>query len=62
MYVYLFVLLGIGVFFIAWEMLERMTECQALEAPKMSQNAHAAWLKDYGVRALLFSSPPGFLK
>jgi hypothetical protein len=27
-------------------------------APKMSQNAHAAWLKDYGVHTLLFPSPP----
>jgi nuclear pore complex protein Nup107 len=49
-------------FFIAWETLERVTECQALEAPQGSRNTHAAWLKDYGVRALLFSSPPGFLK
>jgi nuclear pore complex protein Nup107 len=49
-------------FFIAWETLERVTECQALEAPQVSRNTHAAWLKDYGVRALLFSSPPGFLK
>jgi nuclear pore complex protein Nup107 len=48
-------------FFIAWETLERATECQALEeAPQMmSRNTHAAWVKDYGVRtrAPLFSLP-----
>ena len=43
-------------FFIAWETLERVTECQALEAPQMSRNTHAAWLKDYGVRALFLPS------
>jgi nuclear pore complex protein Nup107 len=48
-------------FFIAWETLERVTECQTLEAPQTSRNTHAAWLKDYGVRALLFRSPPVFL-
>lgn len=41
-------------FFIAWETLERVTECQALEAPQTSRNMHTAWLEDYGVRALLF--------
>jgi len=49
-------------FFIAWETLERVTECQALEVPQMSRNTHATWLKDYGVRALLFPCPPVFLK
>ena len=43
-------------FFIAWETLERVTECQALEAPQMSRNAQATWLKDYGVRTLLLPS------
>lgn len=49
-------------FFIAWETLERVTECQALEAPQVSRNAQATWLRDYGVRALLFPSPLVFLK
>ncbi len=44
-------------FFIAWETLERVTECQALEAPQMSRDTRAAWLKDYGVRALHFPFP-----
>jgi nuclear pore complex protein Nup107 len=35
-------------FFIAWETLERVTECQALEAPQMSRNTQATWVKDYG--------------
>jgi nuclear pore complex protein Nup107 len=46
-------------FFIAWETLERVTECQALEAPQVSRNTHATWVKDYGVRALfIFPFPP----
>jgi nuclear pore complex protein Nup107 len=49
-------------FFIAWQTLERVTVCQALEAPQMSRNTRAEWLKDYGVRGLLFPSPPVFLK
>ncbi|KAH9976532.1 nuclear pore protein 84/107 [Russula compacta] len=35
-------------FFIAWETLERMTECRALEAAQMSRDTRVAWLKDYG--------------
>ncbi|KAH9075675.1 107-domain-containing protein [Lactarius deliciosus] len=34
-------------FFIAWETLERVAECQALEAPQLSRDTHAAWLRDY---------------
>lgn len=50
-------------FFIAWETLERVTECQTLEAPQVSRNTHATWVKDYGVRALHFPFPIGvFLK
>ncbi len=41
-------------FFIAWETLERITECQTLEAPQMSRDTRAAWLKDYGVRTTFF--------
>jgi nuclear pore complex protein Nup107 len=44
-------------FIITWEMLKRVTECQALEAPQMSRNTHAAWLKDHGVHALRFPLP-----
>jgi nuclear pore complex protein Nup107 len=43
-------------FFIAWETLERATECSELEAPQVSRDTRAAWIKDYGVRLpLLFS-------
>ena len=44
-------------FFIAWETLERVTECQTLEAPQMSRNTQAAWVKDYGVRGSSFPFP-----
>ena len=37
-------------FFIAWETLERATECSELEAPQVSRDTHAAWIRDYGVR------------
>jgi nuclear pore complex protein Nup107 len=36
-------------FFIAWETLERVKECQALEAPQMSRDTRGTWLRDYGV-------------
>jgi nuclear pore complex protein Nup107 len=49
-------------FFIAWETLERVMDCQSLEAPQMSRNTRAEWLKDYGVCALPFPSLPVFLK
>ena len=39
-------------FFIAWETVERVTECQALEAPQMSRDTRTTWLRDYGVRAI----------
>jgi hypothetical protein len=42
-------------FFIGWEMLERVTECEALEGPQMSRDTRAAWVKDYGVRVLFLS-------
>ncbi|KAH9989542.1 107-domain-containing protein [Russula vinacea] len=35
-------------FFIAWETVERVIECQTLEAPQMSRDTRATWLKDYG--------------
>jgi len=35
-------------FFIAWETLERATECQALEAPQVSRDTRTAWIRDYG--------------
>ncbi|KAN0138564.1 Nuclear pore protein 84/107 [Lactarius tabidus] len=34
-------------FFIAWETLERVAECQSLEAPQTSRDTRAAWLRDY---------------
>ena len=36
-------------FFIAWETLERVVGCQSLEAPQMSRDMRAAWLRDYTV-------------
>ena len=42
-------------FFIAWETLERVAECQALEAPPMSRDTRAAWLRDYTVRVPFYS-------
>ena len=48
-------------FFIAWETVERVMECQALEAPQMSRDTRATWVKDYGVRALFYLLfPTGF--
>ncbi|KAJ6620333.1 107-domain-containing protein [Mycena sp. CBHHK59/15] len=38
-------------FFIIWDTLERVIECQALETPQMNRNTRAAWLEDY--RALV---------
>ncbi|KAF7298503.1 Nuclear pore complex protein [Mycena kentingensis (nom. inval.)] len=35
-------------FFVIWETLERVVECQALETPQMNRNTRAAWLQDYG--------------
>lgn len=43
-------------FFIAWETVERVMECQTLEAPQMSRDTRATWLEDYGVRALFWLS------
>ena len=40
-------------FFIAWETLERATECSELEAPQVSRDTRAAWIRDYGVRVPL---------
>ncbi|KAJ6459798.1 nuclear pore protein 84/107 [Mycena vitilis] len=34
-------------FFIIWDTLERVVECQALETPQMNRNTRAAWLQDY---------------
>ncbi|KAJ7221638.1 nuclear pore protein 84/107 [Mycena pura] len=34
-------------FFIIWETLERVVECQALETPQMNRNTRTAWLEDY---------------
>jgi nuclear pore complex protein Nup107 len=36
-------------FFIIWDTLERVVECQALETPQMNRNTRAAWLDDYRV-------------
>ncbi|KAH9971849.1 nuclear pore protein 84/107 [Lactifluus volemus] len=35
-------------FFIAWETLERVKECQTLEASQMSRDSRTTWLRDYG--------------
>jgi nuclear pore complex protein Nup107 len=40
-------------FFIAWETLERVKECQTLEASQMSRDSRTTWLRDYGVRILI---------
>ena len=37
-------------FFMVWESLDRVVECQALEAPQMTIDTRAAWLSDYKVR------------
>ncbi|KAF7797289.1 hypothetical protein EIP86_008484 [Pleurotus ostreatoroseus] len=34
-------------FFMVWESLDRVVECQALEAPQMTIDTRAAWLSDY---------------
>ncbi|EPS94050.1 hypothetical protein FOMPIDRAFT_1044042 [Fomitopsis schrenkii] len=34
-------------FFVVWESLARVVECQALEAPSMNRETRAAWLDDY---------------
>ncbi|KAJ7063608.1 nuclear pore protein 84/107 [Mycena amicta] len=34
-------------FFVIWETLERVVECQALETPQMNRSTRAAWLQDY---------------
>ena len=36
-------------FFVIWDMFDRVIECQALEAPQMSRDTCAAWLRDYRV-------------
>ncbi|EPS94048.1 hypothetical protein FOMPIDRAFT_1063333 [Fomitopsis schrenkii] len=37
-------------FFVVWESLARVVECQALEAPSMNRETRAAWLDDYKAR------------
>ena len=39
-------------FFVVWESLARVVECQALEAPSMTRETRAAWLDDYKVGVL----------
>ncbi|TFY52382.1 hypothetical protein EVJ58_g10050 [Rhodofomes roseus] len=34
-------------FFVVWESLARVVECQALESPSMNRETRAAWLEDY---------------
>ncbi|KAF7294646.1 Nuclear pore complex protein [Mycena indigotica] len=34
-------------FFVIWETLERVVDCQALETPQMNRSTKAAWLQDY---------------
>ena len=46
-------------FFIAWETLERVAECQSLQAPQTSRDTRGAWLRDYAVRVpLSYSQHP----
>ena len=45
-------------FFIVWEALARVTECQALEATQMTKDTRLAWLSDYKV-GISFSSVLG---
>lgn len=37
-------------FFLIWENLERIVECQSLEVPHMNKDTRQAWLQDYRVR------------
>lgn len=37
-------------FFVVWESLARVVECQVLETPSMTRDTRAAWLEDYKVR------------
>ncbi|KAI0067354.1 hypothetical protein BV25DRAFT_1877263 [Artomyces pyxidatus] len=34
-------------FFVIWDILDRVVECQALEAPQMTRDTRSAWLRDY---------------
>ncbi|CCM01547.1 uncharacterized protein FIBRA_03605 [Fibroporia radiculosa] len=34
-------------FFVVWESLARVVECQAVEAPQMTKDTRTAWLEDY---------------
>ncbi|KAI0942549.1 hypothetical protein AcW1_003147 [Taiwanofungus camphoratus] len=36
-------------FFVVWELLTRVVECQALEMPQMNKDSRAAWLSDYKI-------------
>lgn len=40
-------------FFIVWEALDRVIQCQALEGPQMTIDTRAAWLSDFKVRCEL---------
>jgi nuclear pore complex protein Nup107 len=37
-------------FFIIWDALAKVVDCQALDMPGMNREARAAWLKDYRVK------------
>lgn len=39
-------------FFVIWETLERVVECQALEVSQLNRDSKRAWLHDYKVRYL----------
>ena len=41
-------------FFVVWESLARVVECQALEAPSMNRETRVAWLDDYKVGPPLY--------
>ncbi|KAK7060258.1 Nucleoporin nup84 [Paramarasmius palmivorus] len=45
-------------FFTIWETLERVVECQALEAPNMSRDTKQAWLEDYKAFLSSFGARP----
>jgi nuclear pore complex protein Nup107 len=41
-------------FFVIWETLDRVVECESIEVLNMNKDTRLAWLKDYKVFALGF--------
>jgi nuclear pore complex protein Nup107 len=42
-------------FFIIWETLDRVVECQSMEVLHMNKDTKTAWLRDYKVCAVILS-------